>query len=156
MKELSGNTASNHGDDCMLDIVVISTRHLFNMQNATRKVPHSSMFVMAFEACIEFSTKELLAPRKDVVKKEFMACMENFGEKESGGIHKSPISKKQKVDATKLQRFRQFLIARQVPRISLLIDFVNALECELASTRWVGLGVAKLLLSCLCDGGSAL
>ena len=114
------------------------------------------MFVMALEARIEFGTKELLAPQKDVVKKEFMACVENFGEKESGRIRKSPVSKKRKVNTIKLQRFRQFLIVGQVPRTSLLIDFINVLECELAGTRWVGLGIAKLLLSCLCDGGSAL
>ena len=91
-----------------------------------------------------------------MVKKKFMACVENFGEKESGQICKLPVSKKWKVDTIKLQHFHQFLIVRQVSRTSLLIDFVNVLECELTGTRWVGLGIAKLLLSCLYDGGSAL
>ena len=70
-----------------------------------------------------------------MVEEEFVTSMEYFGQEENGRVHKQVLSPKWKVDTIELQCPRLFQKGSKVPWVSLLNEFGDTVECELAHMR---------------------
>lgn len=101
LEKATRDLASNHSNNCSLDVPVLPPCHLVNMGNTACEMAISNTFVQTSESAIEFfRSQDGFAPHEHVVVKELVTCMKYFGGEKKRWIGHIPVAPEGKVNTT--------------------------------------------------------